>query len=258
YLKERVCAVGENYFGNPSVLPDILRYCDAVISGSMALHILLPQNGTAWTPRDLDIYMAQTSSAYLLKKLFREGFTSASEVDLNEMGYRHCNLSHVVVLTRDHLRIDILVSSTSAAISPILQFHSTAVMNFISVDTIFSCYPFLTLQHLSIMNVGLLYHSMSKHSLIDAVMKYQRHGFTYVRCKDVHEPGNMCKVMTRTITDGAMMWMNMVAIPEGTHTGLEVFQQFGVLDLQWMLGGMPCGLERAFCHPRVEVIEDEW
>ncbi|KIK19910.1 hypothetical protein PISMIDRAFT_63470, partial [Pisolithus microcarpus 441] len=123
-----------------------------IILGSTALHILLPTHGTAWTPGDLDIYIPQSTSAHLLKKLVLEGFTSVSEVDMNKKGYSHCKLSCVFVLTKGHLCINVLVSSTSAAISPILQFHSTTVMNFISADTIFSCYPSLTLRHLSMMN----------------------------------------------------------------------------------------------------------
>lgn len=44
------------------------------------------------------------------------------------------------------------------------------------------------------------------------------------------------------------MWFNYETIPQASQSYLEVFRQFGVLDLQWILGSMPCGLESAFCH----------
>ncbi|KAI6094485.1 hypothetical protein EDD16DRAFT_1684679, partial [Pisolithus croceorrhizus] len=56
-------------------------------------------------------------------------------------------------------------------------------------------------------------------------------------------------IVVSHLTDPTTMWV--------THTCPEVFHQFGVLDMLWCLGGIPCGLEAAFCHLQVEVIEDE-
>ncbi|KAI6027782.1 hypothetical protein BKA83DRAFT_4014945, partial [Pisolithus microcarpus] len=155
----------------------ILRKCDAVISGSTALHILLPECGTSWTPRDLDIYVLQANSAMLLHHILLQGYRTIKDVDLNKKGYTYSMHSHVVVVTDGHRRIDIIVSSSSAAMTPIFQFHSTAVMNFISVDTIFSCYPALTLRHPSMMNAGHLYYGTPTGTLLEAVRKYQARGF---------------------------------------------------------------------------------
>ncbi|KAI5982957.1 hypothetical protein EDD15DRAFT_2110694, partial [Pisolithus albus] len=146
YLKLRVCAVGERYFSGGAVLFHMLHTCDAIISGSTALHILLPEDGTPWIPRDLDLYVPEATSGRLLSQLALEGYTSAGDVDLTMPGYPHGQASRQVVLTKGAKAIDIIVSSTCSAIGPILQFHSTAVMNFISADTIFSCYPSLTLR----------------------------------------------------------------------------------------------------------------
>lgn len=72
-LQYRVCCVGAQYFSTGDVALDILRKCDAVISGSTALHILLPECGTSWTPRDLDIYVSQANSAMLLHHVSLQG-----------------------------------------------------------------------------------------------------------------------------------------------------------------------------------------
>ncbi|KAI6008657.1 hypothetical protein BKA83DRAFT_4029724, partial [Pisolithus microcarpus] len=61
-------------------------------------------------------------------------------------------VSRLVVLTNGKNSVDVVVSKTSTTLSPIFPFHSTAVMNFISADTIFSGYPTLTLWHLSVVN----------------------------------------------------------------------------------------------------------
>ncbi|KIK22943.1 hypothetical protein PISMIDRAFT_47531, partial [Pisolithus microcarpus 441] len=55
--------------------------------------------------------------------------------------YANSKVASVIVISNGHTKIDIIISQTSAAISPIFQFHSTAVMNFVSADTIFCCYP---------------------------------------------------------------------------------------------------------------------
>ncbi|KAI6033734.1 hypothetical protein BKA83DRAFT_37683, partial [Pisolithus microcarpus] len=129
----------------------ILRTCDTVISGSTALHIMLPKHQTTWAPQDLDIYVPQATSQQLLRKVLFEGYMTMKDVDLSKKGYTYCKFLCLFILTKGHHRIDVIISSMSAAISPILQFHSTTIMNFISVDTIFCCYPSLTLQHLSMM-----------------------------------------------------------------------------------------------------------
>ncbi|KAI6036919.1 hypothetical protein BKA83DRAFT_112210, partial [Pisolithus microcarpus] len=123
-----------------------------------------------------------------------------------------------VVLSKGQSKIDVVISRTSTALSPIFQFHSTAVMNFVSADTIFCSYPELMLRRLSMVNAGPLYCSPDRRGVLDAVRKYQTRGIQYIRCQDFHGLKNTCK---------------------------------------WILGGMPCGLESAFCHPRMEVIEEE-
>lgn len=98
--------------------------------------------------------------------------------------------------------------------------------------------PQHSLQRLSMVNAGPLYCTPDRRIILDAVRKYQTRGIRYIR-------------------DSAMMWMNIDGLPPALQSFAEVFRQFGILDLQWILGGMPCGLESAFCRPRVEVIEEE-
>ncbi|KAI6034745.1 hypothetical protein BKA83DRAFT_4043192, partial [Pisolithus microcarpus] len=256
YLKHRLCCVASQYFQNAQKL-DILRTCDAVVSGSTALRLLLPEIGMPWTPKDLDIYMPLATSRLLLDRLQYEGYTIHSQIQTNVVNYTYSHVHGVVVLSKGQSKIDVVISRTSTALSPIFQFHSMAVMNFVSADTIFCSYPELTLRRLSMVNAGPLYCSLDRHGILDAVRKYQTRGIQYIWCQDFHGLKNTCKVSTRTVTDAAMMWINLEGLPRASRSFLDVFRQFGMLDLQWILGGMPCGLESAFCRPCVEVIEEE-
>ncbi|KIK18502.1 hypothetical protein PISMIDRAFT_50173, partial [Pisolithus microcarpus 441] len=124
----------------------------AVISGSTALHVLLPECGTLWTPTDLDIYVLHREAERLLDHLTDQGYAVIAELPVKKVGYTYSHVSRLVVLTNGKNSVDVVVSKTSTTLSPIFQFHSTAVMNFISADTIFSGYPTLTLWHLSVVN----------------------------------------------------------------------------------------------------------
>ncbi|KAI5981988.1 hypothetical protein F5J12DRAFT_695060, partial [Pisolithus orientalis] len=47
---------------------------------------------------------------------------------------------------------DVVVSKTMTTISPLFQFHSTAVMNFTTTDSIFCAYPGLALHKCALIN----------------------------------------------------------------------------------------------------------
>ncbi|KAI6041948.1 hypothetical protein EDC04DRAFT_2527457, partial [Pisolithus marmoratus] len=155
----------------------ILRTCEAVISGSTALHLLLPECRTPWKPTDLDIYIPQHNLTLIQNRLKVEGYATIDEPAVNKVGYHYSHVSRVLVVSKDQRKIDIVVSRTATALSPIFQFHSTAVMNFVSADTIFCSYPTLTLHSLSMVNAGPLYYSRDKHGIIEGIRKYITRGF---------------------------------------------------------------------------------
>ncbi|KIO11585.1 hypothetical protein M404DRAFT_126231 [Pisolithus tinctorius Marx 270] len=170
------------FFKDPDILPHILRMCDAVISGSTALHLLLPENTTEWTPTDLNIYVPEHCYPHLrilLKhqcyKILRKHKTTAI--------YSQSAIASVITWVKGNRHIDIVVSNTDVAVSPIFQFHSTAVMNFISADHIFCAYPALTLQGLSILNPGSVYYGNFKVKHLKMLAKYSSCSFRYVACK---------------------------------------------------------------------------
>ncbi|KAI6024934.1 hypothetical protein BKA83DRAFT_4024580, partial [Pisolithus microcarpus] len=155
----------------------MLHTCDAVISGSTALHILQPNLDTLWTPADLDIYVPLATSMHMLNCVMVEGYSIVSDGQQVQMRYTHSHVHRVIVLSNGERNIDVVVSATSVVLSPIFQFHSTAIMNFVSADTIFCSYPRLTFQHLSLLNAAAVYYSRHMGHIIDAMQKYVTRGF---------------------------------------------------------------------------------
>ncbi|KIN99794.1 hypothetical protein M404DRAFT_30046 [Pisolithus tinctorius Marx 270] len=58
YLNHRLQTTCCPFFPSTKVLTNILSACDAVVSGSAALRLVLPANACNWAPSDLDIYIA--------------------------------------------------------------------------------------------------------------------------------------------------------------------------------------------------------
>ncbi|KAI6142506.1 hypothetical protein BKA82DRAFT_3963545, partial [Pisolithus tinctorius] len=54
------------------------------------------------------------------------------------------HVASIFSLVCDQRKIDIIVSSSTTPISPIFQYHSMALMNFVTHDSVFCAYLHLT------------------------------------------------------------------------------------------------------------------
>ncbi|KIO06729.1 hypothetical protein M404DRAFT_24414 [Pisolithus tinctorius Marx 270] len=61
YLKHHLDVVCTSFFPTSDHLTGILSACDAVVSGSAALHMVLPASACDWPWSDLDIYVPHHS-----------------------------------------------------------------------------------------------------------------------------------------------------------------------------------------------------
>ena len=96
---------------------------------------------------------------------------------------------------RCNVVVVVVVSKTNAAFAPILQFHSTAVMNFVSADQVFSRAdvplrgePGFYLLHSGEFGVVSM----------DALRKYEVRGFTYLPWS-AHEAKRLRLRVTRAV-----------------------------------------------------------
>ncbi|KAI5996714.1 hypothetical protein EDD15DRAFT_2113722, partial [Pisolithus albus] len=151
----------------------LLDTCETVISGSCALHLLLPKVQNCWKPQDLDLYISRTSIHRLLHNLQTHHYdVTAVKRDLFDP-YPNSHIHSIITLHHNSTKIDVIISKTPSPISPIFQFHSTALINFVTSSSIFCAYPQLTLRHLSLVNPFVVYGQALKRPTLTALLKYE-------------------------------------------------------------------------------------
>ncbi|KAI6002357.1 hypothetical protein F5J12DRAFT_723006 [Pisolithus orientalis] len=215
----------------------------------MALHLLLPASytySTLWLPTDLDIYVPFQSENLIAHLLVGLGYHLHEPASVDVAGYAGTSIYSVHAFSKGHYKIDVIISVNAASITPVFQFHTTAVMNFVSADCIFCTYPALTMWVCSHVNPMLLYNSGLHCKAIAPLQKYMSHGFTFKPCVKSHRFRYACHNKTHTVTDGGCMWVDPETFPHVTVTQPEFFSHLGILDLHWMLGGMVCGMDTTF------------
>ncbi|KAI6142475.1 hypothetical protein BKA82DRAFT_3940937, partial [Pisolithus tinctorius] len=123
----------------------LLHLGQAIISGSCALHLLLPQGDVMWSPHDVDVYATHKNVDFLIAGIKLQGYQIIHVTTGNDLRYSNSHVASIFSFVCDQCKINIIVSSSTTPISPIFQYHSTALMNFITHDSVFCAYPHLTL-----------------------------------------------------------------------------------------------------------------
>ncbi|KAG8907533.1 hypothetical protein FRB99_003690 [Tulasnella sp. 403] len=120
----------------------MMRRTGALVSGSTTLHYLCG-DGESWSLNDLDVYVGDGPAyrdliQYLLES---EGYTLDMSPSLRyTYGYPFkgfLNIHHLSkVKAGKTVSIDVIQSLTDEAVEPILRFHSTLVMNWLSCNSV--------------------------------------------------------------------------------------------------------------------------
>lgn len=101
-MRLRLHFLSSRFFVSGEELSFILGACDSVVSGSTALHIMLPKASTSWSPSDLDVYIP-------LRRKFQLTRLSSSDI------------FSVMTFANKHNKIDVVISTSLCAVSPIFQ-----------------------------------------------------------------------------------------------------------------------------------------
>lgn len=215
------------YFGDdlaPFLLT--LRQSRSVVSGSVALAmLLLGESDAQWISQDMDIYTpVDAADAVVLTLMDEYGFciceaqsTTNSELEsdndfsvweeleLNEEttlgeGYRSRFIQSTIKLHKGSVTVDVVTSVSRCALLPILSFHCTHVMNFVTSSGIVSFYPSLTSSGKGIINPGVLIDGIPTSRTRSAIEKYRQRGFD-IRGDDDEEvqqarKGDPCSLAT--------------------------------------------------------------
>ncbi|KAH6880229.1 hypothetical protein BKA70DRAFT_1239020 [Coprinopsis sp. MPI-PUGE-AT-0042] len=158
----------------------MMKEHDVIISGSGALHVLM---ACTWSVNDIDLYCGQGRVQPVAEFLRQHGYapvvpnnpgsddTAKDEdyVSLRTVGSIR-SFRHSVHQTK----VDVIESATSSCIAPLLEFHSTPVMNWIAYDGVVSLYPELTMELRGLTNgIRLGYGDDARAG----VLKYTTRGF---------------------------------------------------------------------------------
>ncbi len=170
----------ETYFSDVDAFNQLLLHHHAVISGSVALRFFL--DDAKWEPGDLDVYVQDSHFEQLLDRLKADPRLDCIQVyDSNDeagappglLGIPEYAVKQVVRLCTDQgMHLDLVRSFDNCSVSPLLEFWSTLLANFIT-PLLFAClYPRYTLDWLSVQKVGYLSPSDR-----EAIQKYRTRGF---------------------------------------------------------------------------------
>ena len=255
YMQQRFGAMTGRFFKNKLAFSRMLTDLRAVVSGSAALHLMLPPKTTYWTPQDLDIYAPYVHYISICARMLSLGYSFTDEPEPDPAPYTYSQIKEIVSFSDGTHKVHLIFSKSTTAFAPIFEFHSTAVMNFVSPRHLFCAYPNLTFNGLSIINPGAAYLGRFDVPVVDALRKYNLRGFHYVNCSALQS----CTTNGRTITDNKGFWLNFKQLPNVNKTALELFNSYQAVDAHWTLGGKICSvhLQRTFVFPRLQLIEND-
>ena len=215
-------------------------------------------HGSYWSPRDMDVYEPKTGrgGSGVLKYLLEvEGYKehNVRERSLREQYDAWRGIRQVKNVVRDGIRVDVVTSSSSSAISPIFYFHSTPVINWISPEGLFSAYPKLTCTWRGLLNPMALDQSHFVPALPGtdvrrSLDKYNIRGFDIRRnpsCwpDDVHlcTFSAECPIASRNVVDGGCMFAPFIEeFAGGSEETSKLFPYDSPYICFWYLGGPSC------------------
>ncbi|KIO24789.1 hypothetical protein M407DRAFT_25843 [Tulasnella calospora MUT 4182] len=238
YLVRRWHATLSNWIQKPVLFRDCMRHTKSVISGSTALAFA---DGSDWDSQDLDVYTARGRGRdMVLSHLIHiEGYKVEMVTGDDEESpepqvtpvYKNSQIKSVTKLSKQVYskalkqdvtrRIDVIESAVQNSISPILRFHTSFVINWITSDSINVAYPKLTFAH-----IGLVNDRIKLDRPKDQIWreKYMERGFRMILDTYELDPmscGSACPALWRSTDDVGCMSVQFGDGDEGVFDGMQ-------------------------------------
>jgi hypothetical protein len=245
----------------------MLRLSNSVISGSLALSMMLMGGERPnWTPRDMDICVPKFQAKWVSRTLgtaygfvehikadnanivteedaaMDERSDSDNDSDLEYERYDNKHIDRIIRLRNGNKSIDLIISTSQYALLPILQFHSTEVMNFISVSGFASMYPRLTLCNRGLINPMVLENGKPSIRTDHAITKYENRGFIVQRGPYTHRHHLCTRDPICCLTSRYSMDTFTLAITFGDRITHDNHRRVhpARYAARWILGGYMC------------------
>lgn len=240
----------------------LLYNTGSVVSGSFVLRMHFPgTNGMfKFKPNDIDIYTSTSQALIVLRfivnatpyKVVRE--IANSDYDTVKLG-----LSAIYSVSDGNGRsLNVLVSSCNNALTPILHFHSTLVMGWMTHAGLRHAYPDLTFNGIGLLNSQSLSVVRPKDigAACDIVAKYTARGAKLVAnpilVRHICGRSACCPSTVRTTTDSACFNFAFDTPVMGV-TG-PFLPSEDLPCVAWVRGGHPCRPRGAYVHRFVKAI----
>ncbi|KAG2133027.1 hypothetical protein DEU56DRAFT_757246 [Suillus clintonianus] len=248
YMMKRREKLFRTFVNDVDGLIEIMDITGTVISGSSALSLVQAET-EAVNAKDLDVYTTEGFEDDVVKHFKeKENYIGVQNI-VRQQQYDSSAITKIIKLEKRGKKVDIIVTHWSCAIAPIIQFHTTCVMNYITSRSLVCLYPCWTCANEGFINPLLYVDGKTTLYTVDALMKYTRRGFKLTAdpwrlgdhdCEDEatgEEKSGYCPHKLRsTIDDEVLCWRYA---PTQTLAGTTIScESIGIMA--WYLGGFQC------------------
>jgi TPP-dependent indolepyruvate ferredoxin oxidoreductase alpha subunit len=101
----------------------------------------------------------------------KEGYKEVKEMECQTV-YDNSTMKKIVKMKKENKKIDVIITHWTCAIAPILQFHTTSMMNYITAHSLVCLYPHWTCEDKGFMNPCLYMEGKMNLNAVDSLMKY--------------------------------------------------------------------------------------
>ncbi|KAG1836196.1 hypothetical protein DFJ58DRAFT_847082 [Suillus subalutaceus] len=241
YMEDRRRKLYEVFVKDVDKLKDLMERTGTVVSGSSALHLFQPKPNVLRL-QDLDVYATEEFSQKVLNHFKDDEEYEVTNTVKWRRDYNSSAISRVHKLEKNGKLVDVIITNWASAIIPVLQYHSTIVMNYMTAHTFISLYPEWTKAGKSLVNPAVYMGEKSNLQTVLALMKYIRRGF-YVSAEPfdmgIHncDQSTYCPRTTRTtIDEGTPHWEFEVK----NTVGKTVIVCNNMAVIEWCLRGEGC------------------
>lgn len=254
---------------NPQRLRAMLWGTRSIISGSVVLAVLIPYELRDWMPGDMDIYTTENGASQVMNYLKdKEGYKVIPGGTAKPATYVVVGgIREVIKLQRaGGQKIDLIVSITKSAFSPIFKFYGTHVMNVITGRGLLCMYAKYTLGFQALFNLGVLNPNFAAlpFDVEKCLVKYTQRGFQFdphpvIYAKTPHEckKSKCCPHTVRRLYDEGVLVVTFCELPstdrkkknkkksKSAFVPNDLSRVFnGLHQNVWTMGGGPCDLNR--------------
>ncbi|KAJ7698794.1 hypothetical protein B0H16DRAFT_1749579 [Mycena metata] len=239
---------------DPIAVLEALGVTRSVISGSVPVAAMFPGQ---FEPNDVDIYTAEPEETAMLA-IFRDQLNFTVVKQARIVYPKHMAISRIYWLTEGKAKVNLIIVKGGNALAAIFQFHSTLVMNAISVDGLFCAYPELTLKGMSLVNSSFIVGEEQEKRAAICIEKYESRGFAFITEYKITEVGELtdhkcrenanCPGTVRRLEDGHSLFypLNAHKEEEDRKADATFYTEDGLNTVEWCLGGRECYGEDAW------------